>query len=64
MSEIISAAQHEGELTDDIDADEVAVQLAALVLGQHILLRSTTSDEQIAETITQFLTSQARDTLD
>ena len=62
--EIIATAQDRGELADHIDADGAAVQLAAPILSQHVLLRSTASDEQIAETITQFLAGHASNTLD
>jgi AcrR family transcriptional regulator len=58
LSEIITAAQGRGQLTDDIDAADTAVHLAAPILTHHVLLRSTASDEQIAQTISQFLTSQ------
>ena len=58
LSEIITAAQRRGQLTDDIDAADTAVHLAAPILTHHVLLRSTASDEQITETISQFLTSQ------
>ena len=64
VSEIISDAQRRGELPDDIDAADTAVQLAASILSLHVLLRSTASDEQIARTITQFLASHARGTPD
>lgn len=55
--EIINAAQLRGELPDDIDAAETAVQLTATILSLHVLLRTAASDEQIADTINQFLTS-------
>ena len=64
VSEIISAAQDHGELTDDIDAAETAMQLAAPILSLHVLLRTTATDEQIAQTITQFLTNHASSTSD
>lgn len=64
VTEIISAAQDHGELPDDIDAAETALQLAAPILNLHVLLRTTATDSQIAETITQFLTNNASSTPD
>ena len=64
VAEIISAAQDRGELPDDIEAAETALQLAAPILGLHVLLRAAATDAQIAETITQFLTNHARSTPD
>ena len=64
VGEIISAAQRRGELPEDIDAAETAAQLAAPILSLHVLLRSTASDEQVAESITRFLASQARNAPD
>lgn len=55
VSEIINAAQIRGELSEDIDCIATSMQLASPILTQHVLLRSTCSDELIAETITQFL---------
>ena len=55
MSGVISTAQGRGELSEEIDCTETAAQLAAPILTQHVLLRTTCSDEQIAETISQFL---------
>ena len=62
VSEVISAAQRRGELAEEIDVADTAAQLAAPILSQHVLFRSASGDEQIAETITQFLTSQPRKT--
>ncbi len=59
VSEIISAAQDRGELPNEIDAAETAMQLAAPILSLHVLRRTTATDEQIAETIAQFLTNHA-----
>lgn len=64
VHELITTAQGRGELTDDIDAEETAMQLAAPVLSQHVLLRSRASDEQIAKTITQFLSNQTTEGVD
>lgn len=64
VSEIISAGQHRGQLTDDIDPAGTAMLLASPILTQHVMLRSTASDEQIAQTVSDFLTSHKRTTTD
>lgn len=62
VSDIVAAAQDRGELTEVIDAADAALQLAAPILTHHVLLRSAATDEQINETITQFLASHATKT--
>lgn len=64
VSETISAAQRQGELDDHIDADDAAAQLALPILSQHVLLRATASDEQIAESVARFLAERADDGVD
>lgn len=55
VREVLSAAQARGEITEAIDCTEAAVNLAARILTQHVLLRSTCGDEQVAEIVTQFV---------
>lgn len=57
VSEIISAGQRSGQLADDIDPADTAMQLAAPILTHHVMLRSAASEEQITETISEFLNS-------
>lgn len=60
--DVVAAAKDRGELDHDLDATETAAQLAAPIFTQHVLLRSTASDDQIADTVARYLTGHPTNT--
>ena len=55
LRDILLQAQERGELPPALDLDQAVAQLAGPVLFQHIMLRTTISDELITNTTNQFL---------
>jgi AcrR family transcriptional regulator len=55
MRDIITAALQRGDLPSSVHVETACAQLAGPLVLQHVMLRSTISDELISETITQFL---------
>ena len=55
IRDVLSAATERCDLPDTIDVDEAAAQLAGPIFAQHIMLRTTISDELIANTTNNFL---------
>ena len=53
--DILRAAIERGDLSSTVDVDEAAAQLAGPIFTQHIMLRTTVSDDLISNAITQFL---------
>ncbi|MCZ6662246.1 MAG: TetR/AcrR family transcriptional regulator [Actinobacteria bacterium] len=55
IREILTAATQRGDLPSVDDVDETAAQLAGPLFTQHIMLRTTISDQLIANTTEHFL---------
>ena len=55
IREILTAATQRGDLPSVDDVDETAAQLAGPLFAQHIMLRTTISDQLIANTTQHFL---------
>jgi len=60
IQDVITAAQQRGDLPTTISVETASAQLAGPLFLQHVMLRSTISDELITETITQFLCRQKK----
>ncbi len=62
IRDVLTAATQRGDLLPTVDVDEAAAQLAGPMFAQHVMLRTTISDELIADTISRFLaTGQGED---
>ena len=55
IQDIITAALQRGDLPSTVHVETASAQLAGPLFLQHVMLRSTISEELISETITQFL---------
>jgi len=55
IHDILTAARQRGDLPLTVDVDEAAAQLAGPVLTQHIMLRTTISDDLITNTTRHFV---------
>ena len=55
IQDVIAAALQRGDLLATVQVETASAQLAGPLFLQHVMLRSTISDELISETITQFL---------
>jgi len=55
IQDVITAALQRGDLLATVQVETASAQLAGPLFLQHVMLRSTISDELISETITQFL---------
>ena len=55
IRDIITAARDRGDLPSGLDVETASAQLAGPLFLQHVMLRSTISEELIGGTITQFL---------
>ena len=55
IQEIIAAALQRGDLPATVHVETASAQLAGPLFLQHVMLRTTISEELISETITQFL---------
>ena len=60
IMDIITAARQRGDLPSTVRVETASVQLAGPLFLQHVMLRTTISEELISETVTQFL-CQMRD---
>lgn len=60
ISDILTAARGRGDLADDVAVAQVAAQLAAPILTDHVMLRVTTSDTVITATIKRILDQAQR----
>ena len=58
IRDVLTAAIQRGDLLSTVDVDEAAAQLAGPIFSQHIMLRTTISDELITNTTRQFLHQQ------
>ena len=55
IRDIITAALQRGDLPSTVDVETASAQLAGPLFLQHVMLRTTISDELIRQTITLFL---------
>ena len=55
IRDILTAATQRGDLPSTVDIDEAIAQLAGPMFAQHIMLRTTISDELITHTTRHFL---------
>lgn len=55
IRDILTAATQRGDLPSTVDIDEAIAQLAGPIFAQHIMLRTTISDELITDTTRHFL---------
>jgi len=55
IQDIITAALQRGDLPSTVHVETASAQLAGPLFLQHVMLRTTISEELISETITQFL---------
>lgn len=55
IRDILAAARQRGDLPSAVDVERASAQLAGPLFLQHVMLRSTISEELIGGTITQFL---------
>ncbi len=55
IQEIITAALQRGDLPSTVHVETASAQLAGPLFLQHIMLRTTISEELIRDTVTQFL---------
>ncbi len=60
ISDILTAAKKRGDLAHDLAVAQIAAQLAAPILTDHVMLRTTTSDTVITTTIKYFLNDAQR----
>ena len=58
IQDVITAAQQRGDLQSTVQVETASAQLAGPLFLQHVMLRSTISEELISETIAQFLCRQ------
>ncbi len=58
IQDVITAAQQRGDLPSTVQVETASAQLAGPLFLQHVMLRSTISEELISETIAQFLCRQ------
>ena len=55
IQDVITAAQQRGDLPSTVQVETASAQLAGPLFLQHVMLRSTISEELISKTIAQFL---------
>ncbi len=55
IQDVITAAQQRGDLPSTVQVETASAQLAGPLFLQHVMLRSTISNDFISETIAQFL---------
>ena len=55
IQDIVTAALQRGDLPSTVHAETASAQLAGPLFLQHVMLRTTISEELISETIAQFL---------
>lgn len=60
ISDILTAAKGRGELAGGLDVGQASARLAAPILTQHVMLRSTASDDVVTTTTKHFLVDTHR----